>query len=41
MSFAAAVDHDVAAAAAAGFVPAGANEWNDDGKDDAAVAAGR
>lgn len=40
MSFAAAVDHDVAAAAA-GFVPAGANEWNDDGKDDAVVAAGQ
>lgn len=39
MSFAAAVGHD--AAAAAGLVPAGANEWNDDGKYDAAVAAAR
>lgn len=38
MSVAAAIGHD---AAAAGSVPADANEWNDDGKYDAIVAEAR
>lgn len=41
MSFAAAVGHDAAVAAAVavvGLVPADANEWNDDGKCDATEA---